>query len=99
METNERHDTLRVTPERVTISILTEPFVIHTYKGYAAVVNVKLEKDEPEDKTLFIAPKSLADPLKELSETTNDGKMTGLHVAIKKESNDRFARYVVEKVG
>lgn len=99
MEPLERFDTLRVTPERVTITILTEPFVIHTYKGFAAVVNVKLEKDDPETKTMFIAPKSLADPLKEISETTNDAKMTGLKLAIKKESNDRFARYVVDKIG
>jgi len=99
LEQLERFDTLRVTPERITITVLTEPFVIHTYKGFAAVVNVKLEKDEPETKTMFIAPKSLADPLKDIAETANGGKMTGLQLAVKKESNDRFARYVVDKIG
>jgi hypothetical protein len=93
----ERKDPLRVDIEGVVVRILTEPFVVNTTRGYAPAVNVELE-GTGEERTMFIGAKSLSDPLQRMVEA-NDGKFTGLRLSLKKQSEDRYAGYLVERLG
>lgn len=92
----ERKDPLKVDTGGVSIKILTEPFVVNTTRGYAPAVNVQLE-DTGEERTMFIGAKSLADPLQQMV-ASNGGRFSGLKLSLKKQSDDRYAGYVVEKV-
>jgi hypothetical protein len=46
---------------------------------------------------MFIGAKSLADPLQQMV-ASNGGRFSGLKLSLKKQSDDRYAGYVVEKV-
>ncbi|MFQ5905711.1 MAG: hypothetical protein ACE5JA_03985, partial [bacterium] len=92
----ERKDPLRVDTDGVTIKILTEPFVINTTRGYAPAVNVTVE-DSGEERTMFIGAKSLSDPLQRMVES-NGGRFSDLRLKLKKQSEDRYAGYLVEQV-
>ena len=92
----ERKDPLRVDTSGVSIKIVTEPFVVNTTRGYAPAVNVQLD-DTGEERTMFIGAKSLADPLQQMV-TSNGGKFSGLKLSLKKQSDDRYAGYIVEPV-
>lgn len=92
----ERKDPLRVDTVGVTIKIMTEPFVINTTRGYAPAVNVRVE-DTGEERTMFIGAKSLADPLQHMVES-NGGRFSGLKLSLKKQSDDRYAGYLVDEV-
>jgi len=92
----ERKDPLRVDTDGVTVKIVTEPFVINTTRGYAPAVNVTVE-DTGEDRTMFIGAKSLADPLQQMVES-NGGKFSGLRLTLRKQSEDRYAGYIVQRV-
>lgn len=90
----ERKDPLRVDTTGVVVKILTEPFVINTTRGYAPAVNVEVEETS-EERTMFIGAKSLADPLQKMVDS-NGGRFTGLKMSLKKQSDDRYAGYIVE---
>jgi len=91
----ERKDPLRVDAAGVVVRILTEPYVINTTRGFAPAVNVEVEETS-EERTMFIGAKSLADPLQKMVDA-NSGKFTGLKLSLKKQSDDRYAPYIVER--
>lgn len=80
----------------VNVKILTEPYVVLTARGYAPVVDVEVD-GEPDKKVMFISAASLSQALEEFR-SANEGRFTGIRMRVKKESADRFARYVVEGV-
>ena len=92
----EKREFIRFGVEEVAVEIVSEPFVVNTFRGYAPVVDVKVEGEE-ETKSMYISAKSLADSLTPMVDE-NGGKFTGLKLKIKKESADNRAPYVVEEV-
>jgi hypothetical protein len=92
----ERKDPLRVDTTGVGVKIVTEPFVINTTRGYAPAVNVEVQ-ETGEERTMFIGAKSLADPLQKMVDS-NSGRFTGLKLHLKKQSDDRYAGYIVERL-
>jgi len=92
----EKREFMRFGVEEVALEIVSEPFVVNTFRGFAPVVNVKVEGEEG-TKSMYISAKSLADALTPMVEE-NGGKFTGLKLKIKKESVDNRAPYVVEEV-
>jgi len=91
----EKREFMRFGVEEVALEIVSEPFVVNTFRGFAPVVNVKVEGEGT--KSMYISAKSLADSLTPMVEE-NGGKFTGLKLKIKKESADNRAPYVVEEV-
>src|SRR3989338_2377090 len=91
-----RKKPISVTTEAVILKIVSEPTVFLTFRGYAPVVEVHLDS-EPAGETnyLYIAAKSLSEPLDELRKK-NGGKFKGLHLRLRKESTDKFAPYIVQ---
>lgn len=87
---------LDITTEPVIFEIVSEPYVVLTYRGYAPVVDVKPREDN-EVKCLYITASSLSQGIEEQRQK-NDGKFSGINLRVKKESEDRFAKYVVESV-
>jgi hypothetical protein len=87
------HETLKVTIEEISVEFLDEPYVVHTFRGFAPVVDVQVGKEK---KSLFIAPSSLATGLMPLVE--RKGSFKGIKIKLKKDSTDRFAKYVVTPV-
>ena len=90
-----KREFIRFGVEEVGLEIVSEPFVVNTFRGFAPVVDVKVEGEEG-TKSMYISAKSLADSLTPLVEE-NGGKFTGLKLKIKKESADNRAPYVVEE--
>jgi hypothetical protein len=87
---------LRVSTGEVVVTILSEPGVVFTQRrGYAPVVRVRLETGE--ERNLFIGAISLGTPLNNLQKA-NSGRLTGLKVGLRKESDDRFAPFIVREV-
>ncbi len=91
-----KREFVRFGVEEVALEIVSEPFVVNTFRGFAPVVDVKVEGEEGA-KSMYISAKSLADSLTPMVEE-NGGKFTGLKLKIKKESADNRAPYVVEEV-
>lgn len=91
-----KREFVRFGVEDVVVEIVSEPFVVNTFRGYAPVVDVKVEGEEG-TKSMYISAKSLADSLTPMVDE-NGGKFTGLKLKIKKESADNRAPYVVEEV-
>ena len=91
-----RSEALRVSVDPVVVTIVSEPFVVFTRRGYAPVVNVEAA-GSPEKKILYISSSSLAAALDPMVEQ-NGGKFLGLKFSVKKESTDKFAKYIVESV-
>ena len=91
-----KREFIRFGVEDVVVEIVSEPFVVNTFRGYAPVVDVKVEGEE-ETKSMYISAKSLADSLTPMVDG-NGGKFTGLKLKIKKESADNRAPYIVEEV-
>jgi hypothetical protein len=75
------------------VEIVSEPYVVMTIRGFAPVVDVKTPGGEF---ILYVSSKSMSDGLVPLLEA-HDGKFNGLKIRVKKESEDKMARYVVEK--
>ena len=92
----EKREFIRFGVEEVVVEIVSEPFVVNTFRGFAPVVDVKVEGEEG-TKSMYISAKSLADSLTPMVEG-NGGKFTGLKLKIKKESADNRAPYVVEEM-
>lgn len=93
MADQERKPTLKVGTEWVNVEISSEPYVVMTVRGFAPVVDVKAPGG---DFILYISSKSMSDGLEPMIKLT-DGKFLGLKLRVKKESEDKMARYLVEK--
>lgn len=92
MADQERKPNLKVGVEWIPVEVLSEPYVVMTIRGFAPVVDVKT----PGGEFILISSKSMSDGLVPLLEPA-DGKFKGLKFRVKKESEDKMARYVVEK--
>ncbi len=90
-----KQKSLKVTEDPVVLEILTEPYVVKTRRGYAPVVDVRT--DAGEEKTLFISPVSLTEGIEVLRQRNGD-EFSGIKMRVFKESEDKFAKYVVEGV-
>ncbi len=91
----ERGETLKVTTKPVTVTVEGEPIALYTFRGYAAAMNVKVD-GETGLKQMFISAKTLSDELVKLVEA-NGGKFAGIRFTVRKESDDKMAKYLVEK--
>lgn len=74
--------------------ITSEPYVVMTARGYAAVVNV-IERKSKRENFIYIGALTLSQVLEKLS-AENSGKMLGLEFWIRKKDTSKFAPYVVE---
>ena len=90
-----RRETLNVGTEEAVVTVAGEPYVIFTFRGYAPVVTVRTEAGE--ERVLFLSAQSLAAPLEEMRKR-NGNRFTGLRFGVRKESTDRFAKYVLREV-
>lgn len=93
MADQERKPNLKVGVDWIPVEITSEPFVVMTVRGYAPVVDVKTAQGEF---ILYISSKSISDGLESLVRQSN-GAFKGLKIKVKKESEDKMARYIVEK--
>ena len=93
----ERLDAFRAGTEAATLSILSEPYVVMTRRGYVPAVTVEVA-GEAEKRMLYISSYSISAALEPLVEENGD-KFTGIKLTLRKESDDRFAKYVVETPG
>lgn len=76
------------------LEILSEPYVVMTFRGYVAALEV-LDVASDERYELLIGAKSLADGIEPIRQA-NAGMFTGLTIKIKKESAERTSPYIVE---
>lgn len=95
MANEEKREQLRISTEAVNFTITTEPFVIPTYRGYAPAINVSV-RGESGERILFISSRSLTEIIEKAREK-NNGAFKGMTLTLKKESSDRFARFVAEE--
>lgn len=93
MPDQERKPTLKVGVEWIPVEIVSEPYVVNTVRGFAPVVDVKCPQGEF---ILYISSKSMSDALDPLRQAAG-GSFKGLKLKVKKESEDKMARYIVEK--
>jgi hypothetical protein len=93
MVDQERKPNLKVGVEWIPVEITSEPYVVMTVRGFAPVVDIKAPTGEF---ILYISSKSMSDGLVPLLEVSG-GAFKGLKLRVKKESEDKMARYVVEK--
>ena len=92
---NEKLEYLIISTEPIVVEIHSEPKVVMTYRGYAPVVEVLVE-GESQKRLMYINSKSISTTLENLR-TENGGKFTGIKIRIRKESNDKFAKYIIDK--
>jgi hypothetical protein len=80
------------TIKRVRVRIISDPYVVFTWAGYAAVVDIAVRK-----KTfrLFIGSRTLAEGVEKLR-TANGGKFLGLEFTVRRESDSKRSAYVVQ---
>ena len=84
---------LKVGVNAVVVEVVSEPYVVMSFRGYAPVMDVQ----GPDGKQiLFISSKSISEGLEPLRQQ-NGGKFTGLKLKLRKETEDRMAPYIVEK--
>ena len=89
----QQRSNLKVGPNPVDVEIVSEPYVVMSFRGYAPVVDVM----GPDGKQiLFISSKSISQGLDPLVQE-NGTKFQGLKLRLRKESEDRMAAYIVEK--
>ena len=93
MADQERKPNLKVGVDWIPVEIVSEPYVVMTIRGFAPVVDVKTAQGEF---ILYVSSKSMSDGLVPFLEKT-DGKFNGLKLRLKKESEDKMAKYIVEK--
>ena len=87
--------TLKIGTAWTEIEIIGEPDVRMTFRGYAPVLPVKVTKNRL-GYVLFISAKSLSDYMEALR-IKNNNSFIGLKIRIKKETDDKFSKYVVEQ--
>lgn len=85
---------LKIDIEPKRLLITSEPYVVMTARGYAAVVNV-LERKTKREFFIYIGALSLSKMLEQLSRE-NSGKMLGLEFWIRKRDADKLSPYVIE---
>lgn len=95
MSENEKLEYLMITTDAVVVMIVSEPRVVMTYRGYAPVVEVKVEGEDTK-RLMYINSKSISTTLESLK-NENGGKFTDIKIRIRKESNDKFAKYIIDK--
>ena len=95
MTKNEKMEYLMISTEAVVVTIVSEPRVVMTYRGYAPVVEVQVEGEDAK-RLMYINSKSISTTLENLK-NENDGKFSGIKIRIRKESNDKFAKYIIDK--
>lgn len=78
----------------ITLEVIDEVNVLPTFKGYAPVLPVRVEPSGL-PYILYISAKSICETLEQLR-SNNGGYFTGLRLALRKESDEQFAKYVVE---
>ncbi|HYE98265.1 MAG TPA: hypothetical protein VEJ18_05105 [Planctomycetota bacterium] len=84
---------LKVGVDWVSVEVVSEPYVILGFRGYAPVIDVQ----GPNGKQLvYISSKSISEGLDPLVQA-NGGKFTGLKLRLRKASEDKMAPYEVEK--
>ena len=93
-EQEARPPTLTVSTGWVEVAIISEPLVIMTWKGYAPVIRVRAIKTGL-DYLMYLSAKSLAEGLEPLR-NANNGVFSGLKIAIRKQSDEKFAKYEVQ---
>jgi hypothetical protein len=85
---------LKIDVEPKRLLITSEPYVIFTARGYAAVVNV-LEQRTKREFYLYIGAQSLSKPLEQFTRE-NSGRMLGLEFWIRKKDAAKLSPYVIE---
>jgi hypothetical protein len=84
---------LKVGTDWAAVEIVSEPYVILGFRGYAPVIDVL----GPQGKQiLYISSKSISEGLDPLVQG-NGGKFSGLKLRLRKASEDKMAPYEVEK--
>ena len=94
-----RDDSLPYVPFRASetwksIEVLSEPYVIYSGRGYAPVLDVRVESKKIKQ-ILYISARSLAAPLEDMR-LDNNGLFTGLRFQLRKSSDARTATYEVQ---
>jgi hypothetical protein len=90
----QQRSNLKVGVKPVEVEVVSEPYVVMSFRGYAPVMDVQ----GPDGKQiLFISSKSISEGLEPLRQA-NGGKFIGLKLRLRKETEDRMAPYIVEKV-
>ena len=82
------------TPAKV--EIVSEPFLVVTRFGYLPMVRVK-NIESGAEQCLLIGSQSITTALEELR-IENEGKLSGLKLAISKESEDKKSKYIIAGV-
>lgn len=86
---------LKVDIEPIRLLFISEPYVIFTKRGYQAAVNVFDQKRRTEH-FIYLGAQSLAEQL-EVLRASNEGRLKGIEVWIRKKDATRFAKYYVEE--
>ena len=86
----------RVNPSWREIEIISEPYVILNSFGYIPAVKVIVENKKIAQ-FMYINPKSLAVPLDQFK-IQNNNAFTGIKLKIRKESEEKTAKYELEKI-
>jgi hypothetical protein len=84
---------LRVSTSPRLVVIKSEPFVVATRRGYQAAVLVE-EVQEGKEYLLYVSAVSLTEPLEKFRKAR--GFLSGCELLIRKESDDRMSKYLVE---
>jgi hypothetical protein len=85
---------LKVNTEARFLLAVSEPYVVFTRWGYAPVIDV-FEKKSNQESTLYISAQTLAGPLEELR-NDNNGRIVGLEFWIRKETDAKNSKYLLE---
>jgi hypothetical protein len=88
--------TLTVGTGWIALEVTDEPTVVLTFKGYAPVLSVKNRRNGL-PYVMYISAKSLAEPLEKLR-LSNGGSFKGLTFEVRKENDDKFAKYELRNV-
>jgi len=79
----------------IAIRVISNPYVVYTWRGYAAVIDVATGTQKSKRFQLFIGPKTLASAIEE-RRLKNQGAFVGIKFRVRRESNDVRSAYVVE---
>jgi hypothetical protein len=83
---------VKVGLEWMRVEIVSEPYVVMSFHGYAPVVDAKVGDAV---KVLFINSKSISQGLDPFVQS-NGGRFSGIVVKMRKENPDKMAPYLVE---
>ena len=87
-------DAIKVTIDPIDLEVVSEPYVHMTFRGYAPVMDVSAAGTTH---MLYISSKSISMALDPLVKENGD-KFLGLKLRVKKESDEKMAPYLVEKL-